>query len=450
MKKAAHTKKGTSILSCIMVISLLMCSLYYLTKILEEKSSAMKYHDFFSQKEDFDVLFLGTSRVINGIFPMELWKDYGIVSYNLGGHQNELATSYWVMENALNHTTPEVVVVDCFCLSSNIKTSENFSFVHLSLDAFPLNLTKISAAKDLLNDPVIEERIAAGTIQGRGTEDRSIWGILWNFSVYHSRWNELRQVDFDLTGSLEKGAETRIGIEIPLTPDQVQSDEILQENTVGAEYIRKIIESCDSKGIDVLLIYLPSPTPYSTQIQEASAAQKIAEEYGVNYINFMESDTINYNTDCYDSTTHLNPSGARKVTDYLGQYIMDHYSVADQRTNSDYSEWQEDYQQYAEFKLSNLKNQQSLDDYLMLLADKNFKAVIEINNPDIWNSNYYCHLFENLGIDRGNSHSISVNSDSGSDLKITVFDKDTNTVLDSVTFQFEIIDDKVFIENVER
>jgi hypothetical protein len=62
---------------------------------MERKSSDFKYADYFEQDEDFDVLFFGTSHVINGIFPMELWNDYGIVSYNFGGHGNEIATSYW-------------------------------------------------------------------------------------------------------------------------------------------------------------------------------------------------------------------------------------------------------------------------------------------------------------------------------------------------------------------
>jgi hypothetical protein len=62
---------------------------------MERKASDFKYANFFEQDEDFDVLFFGTSHVINGIFPMELWNEYGIVSYNFGGHGNEIATSYW-------------------------------------------------------------------------------------------------------------------------------------------------------------------------------------------------------------------------------------------------------------------------------------------------------------------------------------------------------------------
>lgn len=140
------------IAACLVTVSLLWGCLAGLTDLLERKSSDFKYEPFFAQREDFDVLFFGTSHVINGVFPMELWKDYGIVSYNFGGHGNAIATSYWVMKNALDHTRPELVVIDGLGLAGMTKTSLGFSQVHLSMDAFPFSLTKWSGARDLLDD----------------------------------------------------------------------------------------------------------------------------------------------------------------------------------------------------------------------------------------------------------------------------------------------------------
>ena len=56
-----------------------------LTTIFERKASVKKYAPFFEQEEPFDILFLGTSHVINGIIPSELYHDYGYVSFNMGG-----------------------------------------------------------------------------------------------------------------------------------------------------------------------------------------------------------------------------------------------------------------------------------------------------------------------------------------------------------------------------
>ena len=68
------------ILACLLTLVLLVCLLTVLTNLTERKDSDEKYAGFFSEEENFDVLFFGTSHVINGVYPMELWNDYGIVS----------------------------------------------------------------------------------------------------------------------------------------------------------------------------------------------------------------------------------------------------------------------------------------------------------------------------------------------------------------------------------
>ena len=108
MKKALQ-----NLLFAIITLALLAGSLWYLTSLFELKGARIKYEDFYAQEEDFDVLFLGTSHVINAVYPMELWEDYGIVSYNMAGHGNKMPTTYWVFENALLETTPKLVVIDC-------------------------------------------------------------------------------------------------------------------------------------------------------------------------------------------------------------------------------------------------------------------------------------------------------------------------------------------------
>lgn len=385
-----------TVLSCVVTIGLVLVFLGFSTDLMERKSSDEKYTPFFEQEEDFDVLFMGTSHVINGIFPMELWKDYGIVSYNFGGHSNEFATSYWVMENALDYTEPDLIVIDCVYLGSQMKTSLNISSVHLSLDAFPFSETKLRAVWDLLDDDVSAEANA----NNHKSEARTAMGFLWNYSVYHVRWEALEKNDFKPSVGKEKGAESRIAVMPYNEEDEIPSDIKQEEDTLAVKYLKKMIEDCQNRGIDVLLIYLPFPAANEDYQKEANRVYDIAEQYGVNYINFLKEDVVNYATDWYDGG-HLNPSGARKVTDYLGEYIKEHYDIPDQRANDAYSSWQGDYEEYRELKVKWLESRNALDIYLMLLADKNFSVIIEVNNPEIWKSSYYTALFENLGIDSG-------------------------------------------------
>lgn len=81
---------------------LLMLCIFEVSKVMQRKASLEKYGDFYLNEDSIDVMFFGTSHVINAYFPMELWEDYGITSYNFGGHANYLTTSYWQMVNAID------------------------------------------------------------------------------------------------------------------------------------------------------------------------------------------------------------------------------------------------------------------------------------------------------------------------------------------------------------
>lgn len=388
-------RKIKIMISCIITVCLTVCFLSNLTDLMERKASEIKYTDFFEQDEDFDVLFMGTSHVINAVFPMELWDDYGIISYNFGGHSNQLATTYWVMENALEYTNPKVVVIDCFSLSGNRKCSDIFSYLHLSLDTFPLSITKVKAIWDLLDDPVLDEAIENGTVR-ESDEPRTKIGLLWDYSVYHSRWTEIEHADFEPNQTYEKGAEYRITVTRGYL-NKISSEQKIAPGTISEQYLRRMIEDCQDRGIEVLLTYLPFPADEGQQM-EANYVYDIAEEYGVNYINFLDIDLINYETDLYDAGSHLNPSGARKVTDYLGEYLISNYDLSNQKNNEDYSFWYEDYEEYNEMKNRYIVRCSSIVEYLMLLAGDNVDIIMDIRNKDIFNNAWIVELLGNIGI----------------------------------------------------
>lgn len=390
------SKKIKNIIGCIVTLCLTIVILSNLTATMERKDSVEKYGDFFEQDADFDVLFMGTSHVINGVYPMELWNEYGIVSYNFGGHSNQMATTYWVMENALEYTTPEVVVIDCFACTGQWKSSDIFSYTHQSMDAFPLSVTKIRAVNDLLNDPNMDEAIAQGVAR-TGEEPRTRIGLLWNYSVYHSRWNEIGHQDLELNKSIEKGAETRIAVSQG-DLNRIDTSLKVEGDFVGEDYLRKMIEDCQSRDIDVLLVYLPYPAGEWDQ-KESNYVYDIAEEYGVEYINFFDVDIINYQTDLYDEASHLNPSGARKVTEYLGEYLREEYGVSNQSTNPEYAFWNEDYKEYVALKDRHIREQVELIPYLMLLSKDDLDITIDVRNRDVFKNDRIMSLLHNLGVD---------------------------------------------------
>lgn len=141
--------------------------------------------------------------------------------------------------------------------------------------------------------------------------------------------------------------------------------------------------------------------PFSATVDQQKTANyifDIAQECDVNYINFLNTDIVNYQTDMYDNG-HLNPSGARKVTSYIGEYLVDNYNICDQRVNAKYEFWNTDYREYLNFMNNNISNCSSIDEYLMLLAGDNLEIRMDIRSKDIFENQLIMELLKNIGID---------------------------------------------------
>ncbi len=358
---------------------LLVLILVRISGLVERKSAYQKNSDFMEQSEDLDVLFLGTSHVINGVFPMELWKEYGITSYNLSGHAHSIPTSYWVMMNALDYAHPRLVVMDCYRLESDGKDSK--SFAHISFDSLPFSANKVKAIWDLYD--TADERVE----------------YLCNFSLYHSRWWDVGADDFVPVTGYEKGAELKNTVVRVEQSDSIDADRIEKRtiDSTGTVYLRKILEECRKRKIEVLLTYLPFEASEKDRIS-AGYVEEIARQYDVGYINFLDLNVIDRDTDYADESTHLNLSGAERVTRYLGNYIQQYYDIADRRKDKLAEQWDEDYREYMAYKIQRISNLETLQNCLIALTDPNLSCCIYVDDrAGIWNSDgFYERLIRNL------------------------------------------------------
>lgn len=343
---------------CICLVTVILLST--VANVVKRKDSQSKNAIFFEEKDQVDVLFFGSSHMLNAAHPMELWETYGITSYSFAGHGSRLPTTYWIMRNALDYAKPKVVVIDCYYLSADVKTDEQSEFVHLSLDAFPVTTTKVQTVFDLFEDQT--QRAA----------------YLFPFSTYHNRWKELVSSDFLVTDSPEKGAGIRIGNMGMVEPTYISPEDKLIGDTQGISYLRKMIEYCQGQGIEVVLTYMPFAAAEWAQ-REANTVAEIAEEYKVCYAGFRElCEQINFATDFSDAT-HLNYSGGAKITNYIGGLIQENYDIEDRRTDPKYENWFEDAEQYKSYKAELMKQQTSAAMFFPMLADNNLTTILLYN-----------------------------------------------------------------------
>lgn len=301
-------------------VALVIC-LIVADKVMRREDSTLKYSAFYEEQQPFDVFFLGTSHAFDGVFPMELWRDYGITSYNLGNSSEPLEMTEWVLRIATQTQVPKVAMIDVYYVDRTVTDEWAYSFRHLFLDAVPLSPIKVQAVMATLPSDMWAE-------------------FLFPFILYHGRWDEMIAGTTELTvdtAPCMMGAEMRIGRGI--TPEFTRTTAMNTEDMPGKQAIRRIVALCRELGIEPVLTCIPAPIDEQEQMN-VNSVLLIADELGVPYINMLDvPGLVDYDTDCYDELGHLNPDGALKVTAYLGQWLEEHIELDDKRDDPAYTHW---------------------------------------------------------------------------------------------------------------
>jgi hypothetical protein len=399
------------ILSTAILIILIIVSINKVSNLLQQKESDLRYSSFLVESNDIDVLFLGSSHVRHGIFAMELWNDYGISSYNLAANGSTIPVCYWTLVNALDYQKPQMVVLDVYdCWPGRI-CSTSWGQVHNQFDFFPLSLNKYRMVKDLFSDKELTDGSGNNLYEKR-------WELFWDLGEYHTRWTDLVEEDFDSKSEMEnksavwKGSTPLIDIvdrvetEYPDNWDDVEYDDL------SREYLIKIIELCNEKDIELLLINTSYDCDADSKLF-ADSVNDIALQYGKSYLDFTQMDIINFQTDLYSTghNTHVNFSGAEKFTEYIGDYLSNNYTLTDHRNDEDYLQWWEDYQEYVLSKVDYLNKQTNISNYLMFLSDDDYKTIIEVKDSTILSEGRNQAMLENLGVsfdDMGDCNLITI------------------------------------------
>lgn len=379
------------VMGSVMFFVLLFIAIGLTSRVLEYKVSGKRIKPYLKDAKSYDVVFLGNSHAIYGIYPLELWRDYGIASYNLSSFGSTMAVNYWTARLMLETAQPKLVVIDVDEIAQGEKAPKSNGDLHIALDAYPLTATKISAIEDLMGNT--EEINSDGN---RYTDIR--WEYYFKLAKYHDRFGELTADDLFPSREILRGAMMMIDVADPVDYDIIDERQAWDQGGWGYEYLRMLIELCQSRGIDVLLTHVPFPASEHSQ-EEANAVLHMLGEYGIQMIDMVNIDGIaDYQVDSYDQVSHLNPSGARKVTDFLGEYIISHYNIPDHRGEAEYAVWDADYDAYMDDKLAILREENDLKTFLMLLHDSDFSAMISMKaGSAVYQEEKLLTLMQNIG-----------------------------------------------------
>lgn|GEM_PF-1655228 len=343
------------IIKAIIFAALLLLVFFKFSQILEYKNSNYNKKPFYELSENggADVLFAGSSHMWDGIFPITLYENFGITSYNAASPGEEIAVTYHVLREMIKTDKPKVVVVDAFLITSDKVEDVRMDCgqIHESMDFMPLNKNKIELA-----------RLAAES------EDMSPVAFLSSMYAYHYRWKELESRDFAAIYNRQLGACALSGI-FRCTPPEDHNDLISEDALEGEgyEYLTKIMDLCKENDMKFILVNIPYSKQSSRRQAKENAYIKAVRDNGFDAINFrdyIDELNIDYSTD-YQDSSHANILGATKLTNFMGRYLSENYELADHRLDANAAYWEKLQYMYKEEMLSDAAEAEFPEVFLM-------------------------------------------------------------------------------------
>ncbi|MCR4738885.1 MAG: hypothetical protein K5886_01335 [Lachnospiraceae bacterium] len=341
MKDLSSVKRISVIILKVMLILVLVLLLnrLFMPKYESENLDGRITREYYKEKTDTDIIFVGSSTVYSGISPMIMWRDKGYASYDRSNASQTMWTSYYMIEDAIRCDKPKLVVLDVGFIKYDDDFCEEPSN-RKAIDGMRLSPSKINLIK-----------AATG-------KDEKLSEYLFPVLRFHTRWKELmaedllytfydRDVtyngflfDFETTEKLPDRDGYSHGDEVVISPKNL-------------EYLNRTIELCKKNGVDLFLMKVPSYSDnwsleYDRQIGEIAGAA------GLDYVNFdAYSDEIglDYLKHSPDEGSHLNTQGAEIFTAYLEDYLETHYSPASHFGDPKYEKiWEKKLERYSREK----------------------------------------------------------------------------------------------------
>ena len=332
-----RSKKKTAVCVVLSVVIILLV-LWFLQRLLMPKymsgvvEGAM-VSEYYDEKKDHDVIFIGDCELYENISPMVLWEEYGINSYIRGTAQQLIWQSYYLMEETFTYEKPKVAVFNVLSLKYNEPQKETYN--RMTLDYMKWSRSKV------------------GSIKASMTEEESFLDYVFPLLRYHSRWNELTSDDFKYFWHRDPVTFNGYYMRVDVLPaENVPEGKVLADYSFGKnawKYLDKMVELCRENDVELVLVKAPSLVPYWYDEWEEQV-EAYAAEHDLKYYNFLEvTDEIglDYSKDTYDAGLHLNLSGAEKMAHYFGKILTDECGLESRRGEEGLeADWQEKREAY--------------------------------------------------------------------------------------------------------
>lgn len=423
----------------------ILCSVFCRISWLFRSNNAESREDIyaFRNQGSVDVVFYGGSNLLRYYQPLEAWKKKGYTSYNYATSSARADLLKEYIEESRVSNEAILYVCDIRTFPWVKETVEDSSLRNWS-DSLPVF------------SPIRWEGVSS-FLFSRNRDGVDILSYYLDIIKYHTNMDALKSdyqwsyQNLNLIYNLDKGFDPNkqhISFEKPRQMYNIGILTYQQEKSID-----DLLDYCDSNKLNVLFICCPSIIEESDWLTLNAVGKKIIDR-GYTYINFnyyYDEIGLDFETD-FGDINHVNYLGAEKYTNYLMDYISENYNLPDHRNDSNYRQWNDDYEM---FKVSQtewknaivslvesdmnakivgkfLSEKKDFYDWYSDIRDPNFSVIIMINempvNINMRNPLYQFmedydidHSYKTyIGVWEGDKSKLSMYDESNADFSIGV------------------------------
>lgn len=249
------------------------------------------------EKATEDVIIMGSSRASHHYVPEIISEKLGLSCFNAGQDGNGIILQYGRWKMMSERYTPKLIIYD---ISSSFDMAVND------------NMTYVDRLKPFCRDASVMAYVSSIFPMERFKTKSSMYCYNYKFI----------EMSFDL---LRKGDFKKVGGYIPLyghirnevvEKGKPGKESLVDTDSVKLYYLEELIKEAKEKGTQVVLVVSPTWMGGSLTSDAYSSIKAVADWYGVQFIEYINSD-ICENPDYFEDSSHLNDKGARTFTDDL-------------------------------------------------------------------------------------------------------------------------------------
>jgi len=246
------------------------------------------------EKATEDVIIMGSSRASHHYVPEIITEKTGMSCFNAGQDGNGIILQYGRWKMMSERYTPKLIIYD---ISSSFDMAVND------------NMTYVDRLKPFCRDLTVKDYVSEVFPMEHFKTLSSMY--CYNYKIIEMAFDFLRRGDYmQSRGYIPLNGHIRKEI---IGKAKLEKSHSIETDSVKLFYLEQFVKEARKKGAQVLFVVSPSWKGGDLTADAYSIIKAIAEEYRVQFVEYIDSEICN-NPDNFEDSSHLNDKGARAFT----------------------------------------------------------------------------------------------------------------------------------------